>query len=172
MRHKFQSWFCFPAAVAQASIREEKKLMVENAKLKSDIEQLRNQLLEKERKRGGLFHSSFFFFVEFDRLRIKPLRSEISTSTHRSCLCEPAAGTFDVSCCSLEHYLVFTNCDNISGISAAALWSPILGSRFSLRLRPYFSACGDNVSVGGSVRPRTLTFEWLRLLWSPNDFQI
>lgn len=38
--------------VAQASVREEKKLMVENAKLKSDIEQLKNQLLEKERKRG------------------------------------------------------------------------------------------------------------------------
>ncbi|XP_075888249.1 aminoacyl tRNA synthase complex-interacting multifunctional protein 1a isoform X2 [Nelusetta ayraudi] len=38
--------------VAQASVREEKKLMLENAKLKSDIEQLRNLLLEKERKRG------------------------------------------------------------------------------------------------------------------------
>lgn len=61
----FQLWHygadrgVFCAAVAQASIREEKKLMVENAKLKSDIEQLRNQLLEKERKRGGLFHRSF-----------------------------------------------------------------------------------------------------------------
>lgn len=48
------------ATVAQASVREEKKLMLENAKLKSDIEQLRNLLLEKERKRGGMF---YFFFL-------------------------------------------------------------------------------------------------------------
>lgn len=48
------------ATVAQASVREEKKLMLENTKLKSDIEQLRNQLLEKERKRGGMF---YFFFL-------------------------------------------------------------------------------------------------------------
>ncbi|XP_062334894.1 aminoacyl tRNA synthase complex-interacting multifunctional protein 1a isoform X2 [Osmerus eperlanus] len=36
----------------QASVREEKKLMVENAKLKKDIEELKNQLLEKEKSRG------------------------------------------------------------------------------------------------------------------------
>ncbi|XP_029298765.1 aminoacyl tRNA synthase complex-interacting multifunctional protein 1a isoform X2 [Cottoperca gobio] len=41
-------------AVVQASVREEKKLMVENAKLKNDIEELKNQLLEKEKKRGVL----------------------------------------------------------------------------------------------------------------------
>ncbi|XP_028306645.1 aminoacyl tRNA synthase complex-interacting multifunctional protein 1a isoform X2 [Gouania willdenowi] len=41
-------------AIVQASMREEKKLMVENAKLKNDIEQLKNQLLEKERMRGVL----------------------------------------------------------------------------------------------------------------------
>lgn len=29
--------------------------MVENAKLKNDIEQLKKQLLEKEKKRGGMF---------------------------------------------------------------------------------------------------------------------
>lgn len=40
-------------AVVQASVREEKKLMVENAKLKNDIEALKKQLLEKEKKRGG-----------------------------------------------------------------------------------------------------------------------
>uniref|UniRef100_W5LIV9 Aminoacyl tRNA synthetase complex interacting multifunctional protein 1a n=1 Tax=Astyanax mexicanus TaxID=7994 RepID=W5LIV9_ASTMX len=40
-------------AIVQASIREEKKLMVENAKLKKDIEDLKRQLLEKERRRGG-----------------------------------------------------------------------------------------------------------------------
>ncbi|XP_066535510.1 aminoacyl tRNA synthase complex-interacting multifunctional protein 1a [Hoplias malabaricus] len=39
-------------AIVQASIREEKKLMVENAKLKKDIEDLKRQLLEKERRRG------------------------------------------------------------------------------------------------------------------------
>lgn len=39
-------------AIVQASVREEKKLMVENAKLKNDIEELKKQLLEKERQRG------------------------------------------------------------------------------------------------------------------------
>lgn len=42
-----------PGAVVQASVREEKKLMVENAKLRNDIEELKKQLLEKERLRGG-----------------------------------------------------------------------------------------------------------------------
>uniref|UniRef100_A0A3Q2P0R6 Aminoacyl tRNA synthetase complex interacting multifunctional protein 1a n=1 Tax=Fundulus heteroclitus TaxID=8078 RepID=A0A3Q2P0R6_FUNHE len=37
----------------QASVREEKRLAVENAKLKNDIEELKKQLLEKEKKRGG-----------------------------------------------------------------------------------------------------------------------
>ena len=37
----------------QTTVREEKKLMVENAKLKKDIEDLKKQLLEKERRRGG-----------------------------------------------------------------------------------------------------------------------
>lgn len=41
-------------AVVQASMREEKKLMVENTKLKKDIEELKKQLLEKERCRGVL----------------------------------------------------------------------------------------------------------------------
>ncbi|XP_046901371.1 aminoacyl tRNA synthase complex-interacting multifunctional protein 1a isoform X2 [Hypomesus transpacificus] len=36
----------------QASVREEKKLMVENARLKKDIEELKNKLLEKEKSRG------------------------------------------------------------------------------------------------------------------------
>ncbi|XP_063740127.1 aminoacyl tRNA synthase complex-interacting multifunctional protein 1a [Eleginops maclovinus] len=40
-------------AIVQASVREEKKLMVENTKLKNDIEDLKKQLLEKEKKRGG-----------------------------------------------------------------------------------------------------------------------
>lgn len=34
-------------------MREEKKLMVENAKLKKEIEELKRQLLDKERSRGG-----------------------------------------------------------------------------------------------------------------------
>ncbi|XP_035993490.1 aminoacyl tRNA synthase complex-interacting multifunctional protein 1a isoform X2 [Fundulus heteroclitus] len=38
----------------QASVREEKRLAVENAKLKNDIEELKKQLLEKEKKRGVL----------------------------------------------------------------------------------------------------------------------
>lgn len=41
-------------ASVQATMREEKRLTVENAKLKNDIEELKKQLLEKERKRGGL----------------------------------------------------------------------------------------------------------------------
>ncbi|CAL8331576.1 unnamed protein product [Lota lota] len=41
-------------AIVQASVREEKKLTAENAKLKKDIEELKKQLLEKERKRGVL----------------------------------------------------------------------------------------------------------------------
>ncbi|KAK0139638.1 Aminoacyl tRNA synthase complex-interacting multifunctional protein 1 [Merluccius polli] len=40
--------------VVQASAREEKKLTAENAKLRKDIEELKKQLLEKERKRGVL----------------------------------------------------------------------------------------------------------------------
>ncbi|CAG5928565.1 unnamed protein product [Menidia menidia] len=38
--------------MVQASVREEKKLMIENAKLKNDIEELKKQLLEKEKRRG------------------------------------------------------------------------------------------------------------------------
>ncbi|XP_016336000.1 aminoacyl tRNA synthase complex-interacting multifunctional protein 1-like [Sinocyclocheilus anshuiensis] len=39
-------------AIVQATVKEEKKLMVENAKLKKDIEELKNQLLEIEKRRG------------------------------------------------------------------------------------------------------------------------
>jgi len=39
-------------AIVQATVREEKKLMVENVKLKKDIEELKNQLLQKEKSRG------------------------------------------------------------------------------------------------------------------------
>jgi len=39
-------------AIVQATVREEKKLMVENVKLKKDIEELKYQLLEKEKSRG------------------------------------------------------------------------------------------------------------------------
>ncbi|XP_039996753.1 aminoacyl tRNA synthase complex-interacting multifunctional protein 1-like [Xiphias gladius] len=38
-------------ALLQTSVREQKKLLVENAKLKKDIEQLRGQLQEKQRRR-------------------------------------------------------------------------------------------------------------------------
>lgn len=38
-------------ALLQSSVREQKKLLVENAKLKKDIEQLRVQLQEKQRRR-------------------------------------------------------------------------------------------------------------------------
>ncbi|KAM4595318.1 aminoacyl tRNA synthase complex-interacting multifunctional protein 1a isoform 1-T1 [Fundulus diaphanus] len=39
-------------ASVQASVREEKRLAVENGKLKNDIEELKKQLLEKEKRRG------------------------------------------------------------------------------------------------------------------------
>ncbi|KAM9857081.1 aminoacyl tRNA synthase complex-interacting multifunctional protein 1a isoform 2-T2 [Aulostomus maculatus] len=41
-------------AIGQARVKEEKKLMLENAKLKNDIEELKRQLLEKEKRRGVL----------------------------------------------------------------------------------------------------------------------
>lgn len=41
-------------AIMQASVREEKKLTAENARLKQDIEDLKQQLLERERQRGVL----------------------------------------------------------------------------------------------------------------------
>lgn len=40
-------------SVLQASVREQKKLLVENAKLKKDIEQLKSQLQDKQRRRAG-----------------------------------------------------------------------------------------------------------------------
>ncbi|XP_041842190.1 aminoacyl tRNA synthase complex-interacting multifunctional protein 1 isoform X2 [Melanotaenia boesemani] len=40
-------------ALLQASVREQKKLLVENAKLKKDIEQLRVQLQEKQKRRAA-----------------------------------------------------------------------------------------------------------------------
>uniref|UniRef100_A0A3Q2XYF9 Aminoacyl tRNA synthetase complex interacting multifunctional protein 1b n=1 Tax=Hippocampus comes TaxID=109280 RepID=A0A3Q2XYF9_HIPCM len=40
-------------AVLQASVREQKKLLVENGKLKKDIEELRHELRDKQRRRVG-----------------------------------------------------------------------------------------------------------------------
>ncbi|XP_076831033.1 aminoacyl tRNA synthase complex-interacting multifunctional protein 1a [Brachyhypopomus gauderio] len=60
-------------AIVQATVREEKKLMVENAKLKKDIEELKRQLLEKERRRG---------------VREVPMPSADSTT---QCVSEPSA---------------------------------------------------------------------------------
>ncbi|XP_060950292.1 aminoacyl tRNA synthase complex-interacting multifunctional protein 1a isoform X1 [Limanda limanda] len=51
---KQQVQFLKEKTIAQASVREEKKLMVENAKLKNDIQALKKQLLEKEKRRGVL----------------------------------------------------------------------------------------------------------------------
>ncbi|KAM9477249.1 aminoacyl tRNA synthase complex-interacting multifunctional protein 1a isoform 2-T2 [Clarias gariepinus] len=39
-------------SMVQATVKEEKMLMVENTKLKKEIEELKRQLLEKERRRG------------------------------------------------------------------------------------------------------------------------
>uniref|UniRef100_A0A3Q3GLX3 Aminoacyl tRNA synthetase complex interacting multifunctional protein 1b n=1 Tax=Labrus bergylta TaxID=56723 RepID=A0A3Q3GLX3_9LABR len=41
-------------ALLQASVRDQKKLLVENGKLKNDIQQLRVQLQDKQRRRTGL----------------------------------------------------------------------------------------------------------------------
>lgn len=49
--------------VLQASIREQKKLLVENAKLKNDIAQLRSQLQDKQdkKRRAGTVSCSRHF---------------------------------------------------------------------------------------------------------------
>ncbi|XP_008323143.1 aminoacyl tRNA synthase complex-interacting multifunctional protein 1 [Cynoglossus semilaevis] len=48
---KTQALLTREKALLQASVREQKKLLVENAKLKTDIEQLKFQLQEKQRRR-------------------------------------------------------------------------------------------------------------------------
>lgn len=53
------------AVVVQATVKEEKKLMVENAKLKKDIEELKKQLLEMEKKRGGIISHHTVFLLMF-----------------------------------------------------------------------------------------------------------
>lgn len=51
-----------PLIVLQASLREEKKLRVENAKLKKEIEVLKQELIQAEIRNGGknivLFYAS------------------------------------------------------------------------------------------------------------------
>lgn len=41
-------------SVLQTSVRDQKKLLVENSKLKKDIEQLKGQLQDKQRRRTGM----------------------------------------------------------------------------------------------------------------------
>lgn len=50
--------FC---VVVQATVKEEKKLMVENAKIKKDIEELKKQLIEMERRRGGIISHNILY---------------------------------------------------------------------------------------------------------------
>ncbi|XP_034020375.1 aminoacyl tRNA synthase complex-interacting multifunctional protein 1 [Thalassophryne amazonica] len=50
---KTQALLTREKALLQASVREQKKLLVENAKLKKDIEQLRGQLQDKQRRRAA-----------------------------------------------------------------------------------------------------------------------
>uniref|UniRef100_A0A3B5ASR0 Aminoacyl tRNA synthase complex-interacting multifunctional protein 1-like n=1 Tax=Stegastes partitus TaxID=144197 RepID=A0A3B5ASR0_9TELE len=50
-------------ALLQASVREQKKLLVENAKLKKDIEQLRAQVQDKQRRRTGSLTFIFIFII-------------------------------------------------------------------------------------------------------------
>lgn len=45
---------CMCVSVLQASVRDQKKLLVENSKLKKDIEQLKGQLQDKQRRRTGM----------------------------------------------------------------------------------------------------------------------
>lgn len=49
--------------VVQATLKEEKKLMVENANLKKDIEELKKQLLEMENSRGGIIKTQHTVFL-------------------------------------------------------------------------------------------------------------
>lgn len=57
--------------VLQASVREQKKLLVENGKLKKDIEQLRIQLQEKQRRRTGMYTFSIIIYVYYLYSNIK-----------------------------------------------------------------------------------------------------
>uniref|UniRef100_A0A3B1JKX5 Aminoacyl tRNA synthetase complex interacting multifunctional protein 1b n=1 Tax=Astyanax mexicanus TaxID=7994 RepID=A0A3B1JKX5_ASTMX len=49
-------YVCILAAVLQASVREEKKLLVENGKLKKDIDDLKRRLQETRRKKAMKIH--------------------------------------------------------------------------------------------------------------------
>lgn len=118
----------FLAAVVQASVREEKKLMVENAKLRNDIEELKKQLLEKEKRRGGMFilvPSRRFHCRSNACLSLKKTLIFFFLTCYRNRLRVPALGTFDVSCCSLQHCFVWAISD-----SALGIWLPPIVMRF------------------------------------------
>lgn len=48
----------FLILVLQATLREEKKLRVENAKLKKEIEELKQELIQAEIQNGGEYRNS------------------------------------------------------------------------------------------------------------------
>lgn len=47
--------------VVQATLKEEKKLMLENAKLKKDIEEMKEQLLGMEKREGGIIKNNILY---------------------------------------------------------------------------------------------------------------
>lgn len=49
--------------VLQSTLREEKKLRVENAKLKKEIEELKQELIQAEIKNGGDYWNDIVLFI-------------------------------------------------------------------------------------------------------------
>lgn len=85
--------------------------MLENAKLKTDIEELKKLLLDKEKRRGGTWsltpghvgHFVFFFYCLSFRKTLMMLIFLLSKEG--VCMCVLSL-TFDVICCSLKIRLV------------------------------------------------------------------
>lgn len=85
--------------------------MLENAKLKTDIEELKKLLLDKEKRRGGTWsltpghvgHFVFFFYCLSFRKTLMMLIFLLSKEG--VCMCVLSL-TFDVICCSLKICLV------------------------------------------------------------------
>lgn len=81
--------------------------MLENAKLKTDIEELKKLLLDKEKRRGGTWsltpghdgHFVFFFYCLSFRKTL--MLFIFLLSKEGVCMCV-SSFTFDVICCSLK----------------------------------------------------------------------
>uniref|UniRef100_A0A3Q1F8T0 tRNA-binding domain-containing protein n=1 Tax=Acanthochromis polyacanthus TaxID=80966 RepID=A0A3Q1F8T0_9TELE len=125
-------------ALLQASVREQKKLLVENAKLKKDIEQLRVQLQEKQRRRTvKRQNKSRCFSVSAKAL----LSQSCSQNDFTSCLQLP--GSLVVLLCNVKPC-------KLRGVASQArllCCSSPDDDDLALLLPPSGSAPGDRVTV-------------------------